>query len=440
MNIKNIINEEVDKEVDRVVKKLKLSGPEAINNIINELFNMTTDKLMHSLGAVEYDNKNSIANENWDSFVQILSKSIAENNDIWKQNLKEIKVKILCFKYFTRQDLISQEQLESHIKIEIKPYFTALENYKDLNDFRSKVLLLPSQLLYNIIRYLFYLNDDLKNSIKVTNNELKDIIVELQSKRMEVANTISKISKGYSVLLDLSNIKDLFDCGIFFEDNFINRGINEFIFKLLNHEEANEILRDKFPGAMLKDIMNIAETSSSYVAHISAIRDESGYEYFTKNGEQLGNRFDNDILSVKEGTLDGYVIDNKSRFKEPTERINNFKPGSADNPTSGGSSSDGGVSGGSGGGSFGGGGFQSGLGNADFAEPGTEGEVPGAEDAGGGSGGEIPNDNEPTMDPESDGEPIPDADGDSLPDDFGTVEDNTVENKPVKDTSVNDKK
>lgn len=408
----------LESEMDSMINKLKLSSSKDVKKVMKELFSMSTNKLMNNMGSVEANEHNQIAKENWDFFIQNLTSAISEEQDLWFKNIKEIKLKILTYKYFSKQDLIKVENIDNNLRMEIKPYFTALQNYIDFTDFRHKLLTLPTELLYNIVRYMFYISPDLNKSIKITNEELKDNVNRLLGLRMEIIKRISAVSKGYQNIIEFREIKELYDCGVAFEDNYLNRALAEFIVKMSNHHKAFEKLKDLYPGAILKDLKNQAETSSAYLSHINAIKSETGYEYFTTNGEQIGMKLENEIELVKKGQYDGYVINNDSRLKEPHEKIKTIDSSNLEStPTADGSDSDG--SGGGGGGfSFGGvsgGALDMGLGNADmggeFAEPGEEGEIPGIDDTG-------------EIGVEADGEPMPDGE-DGKPIDFGTEEDNT---------------
>lgn len=403
----------VDSEIDAFVSKINLSESKKITKVLKELFFLSTDKLMNNIGSVETDKNSQVVTENWDLFIDSLTQAVQDESELWKIGIKNIKNKILTYKYFTRQDLIALDSLESYLRTEIKPFFTALQNYVDSKDFTNKFFNLPMDLLYNLVRYMFVLSPDLKESVKVTNDDLRDNINRLMELRMKVADKISKISNGYADIFDIKEMKDLCDNGAIFEDNFINRGICEFLVKLCNHKDAHDKLCDFLSGAIVLDLKKQAENTASYIAHIASIREETGAEYFSVNGEQVGKRFDNEIEMVKNSNYEGCIVDKKSRFKEPNERINpTIAPWDSNQGDMNVEGGPGGSSSGTGGGTgadFGGGGF----GNADFggefAEPGSEGEIPGVE------AGDVGK--------EEDGTEMP-KDDDGLPEDFGTVEDN----------------
>lgn len=417
-------NRIIEEEIDRCVKTLNLSSKKDVKKVLNELFTLSTNKLMDNIGSVEANEKNQIAQENWDQFIQNLTNSIQEENDLWLHSIKEIKLKIITYKYFTRNDLQNVDTLEGFLRMEIKPFFTALQNFIDFTDFRHKVLTLPTNILYNLVRYIFNISPELNDVIIIKNSDLKENITRLIDLRMNILNHINEISKGYKNLLNFKELKELYDCGVMFEDNFLNRACSEFVIKMTNHNGAATKLMDQFPGAVLKDLKHIAENTSACISHISSVKMEETTEFFTANGEQIGNRMENEIELVKSNNYDGYVVSKGSRLKEPNEKV---KAVSIDSiPSSGGGlDGEGNLSSGGAGGGDGttDSALDLGLGNADFggdfAAPGEEGEVPGAEDTG-------------EIGVEEDGTPMPDGE-DGTPIDFGTEEDNSP--TPEENTS-----
>ena len=264
--------------------------------------------------------------------------------------------------------------------------------------------------------------EEVGEATEVVVEDLKERIGKLKQLRMRVADDISMVTRGYKNTVNFKDIKILFDNGLLFEDNLINRGINEFVYKMLSHSTASKKLKDIYPGAIMKNMQEQLSTSSAYMEHITAVKSGSGQEFFTKDGKQIGKRFDNQIDLVKSGDFSGYVVDNKSRFKEPNTVINSSMSDwqNAENAPDAGSAEGGGPSGGAssfggGGGFSGGGGSSAGEfeGDADnqFAAPGSEGEIPGTDDKVG---------------EEEDGTPMP-KDEQGFPEDFGTVEDNKDE-------------
>ena len=425
-----IINEEINKYVDQ----FEMDSPKQIASVLNELFTLSTSKLMDNIGSVEADNKKQVAVENWDTFIDSITESIEDAPDEWLMGLSKVKLKILTYKYFTRKDMIEQKMLDSWLRTEIKIYFTALQNYVDSKDFMLKFFNLPTEVLYNLVRYLFTLNDSLKTSIKVTNEDLRDNIPKMLELRMKVAEKVSKASKGYIDLIDLKELKELYDNGVLFEDTYLNRGINEFVVKMMNHVGAMKNIMELWGGSTINDFKKQAENSAAYVTHVSAIRNETDEEYFASTGEQIGKRFDDQLDAVREQQYDGLVVDKKSRLKEPNAKINTADkpwesntggdfPGTEEDMEAGGAGGGGGGASG-GGGSFGGGGLGNGDFGGEFAPPGEEGEVPGAEGEEGADG---------ALGQEPDGTPMPDTE-EGMPEDFGTVEDNTTSEETPEET------
>lgn len=416
-SLKKIINE----EIERQAKNMKLDSPKEVTSMLKELFAFSTNKVMNQMGSVEADENNQLADENWDFFLETIMESIEEEPNEWYKMIAMTKMKILTYKYFTRQDLIEVESLDSYLRINIKPYFTALQNYQDYKDFRVKFFMLPRDILFSAVRFLFFLEPELDKRIIVTKQELTDNINRIQELRLEVADMIGKASNGYQNVFNMGEVLELYDNGILIEDNFLNRGINEFINKMLSHSTAVGKLRDLFAGASLKSIKKTAETSGAYMAHLESVKTGTGVEYFSPTGDQIGRRFDNELLLVHSGEFDGYVIDKKSRLREPNEKIKPALPvdvmndvGASDVNDIETDDSDSDFSASSGGSDLS---SNSELGNADFggdfAEEGTEGQVPGD-----------------TNGVEADGTPMP-SDDEGFPADFGTVEDNT----PPEDNS-----
>jgi hypothetical protein len=418
-----LLTEEVNRNVDR----LNIKNPNQVTAVLKELFYLNTEKLIGNISSVSMDSKSGLAQESWDWFVDTLSQSIREDQESWMKDIKEIKAKILTFKYFSRKDMIGVDAIEGYLRKELKTYWSAIQNYQDLADFRSKIMQLPSDILYALVRYMFSISEELKQAIRVTNADLRDRINIMLQLRMKIAERIGQISNGYQNVLDIKEIKELFDSGIIFEDNYINRGICEYIIKLLNHEEAFKRLKETFSPSMLQDLRKQVETSTAYMEHLTSIKNETGREFFSTKGEQIGKRFDNEIETVKNKDYEGLVIDKDSRLKEPKEKLTTVDlpweagggapaggaegmDGAAGGPAGGGAPYDGGSGGFAGGG---GGGFDMG---GDFAPPGSEGEIPGVEGEEGAEGEAVGT--------EEDGTPMP-SDETGLPADFGTVEDNT---------------
>jgi uncharacterized membrane protein YgcG len=354
--------------------------------------------------------------------METLNQSFQENKKEWVEQFKAQKLKILGYKYFTKQNFIKLDEVERNLKTNIKKYFTALQNFSDMDDFREKFFNLPFELLANFCRFILNKSRELNSKLKIDKKELLERIKQLKDDRNNVIQKISQVSHKYQSTLDLKQVKELYDNGVFFEDNFLNRGVNEYMVKLLNHKEAAQKIRDTYNTAFANDLKSQAENNPSYIAHIESIKKEEGKEYFTFKGMQVGTRFDNEIevANSKEGEKDGYVIDQKSRFKEPSSKIKDTtlpwekqdetlpdeEGGAAAGGASGGGAS--GGSGGSGGGLTNGGGINyepPELGGAEDAD-GNPIDIYGDENAEGEEGGEMP------------------TDENGLPVDFGTPESN----------------
>lgn len=426
---KKILNEEVDKYVD----ELNINSPVEVKKVLTELFSMTPGKLMNSIGSVEVDNNKGLDDSNWDYFLDTIRQACHENSQIWDVAMANVKLRMLCYKYFSREDFMPLAELPQTIRVEIKTYFTALQNYVDFNDFTGKFFDLPTDLLYKIIRLMFATSDDFSKKAKVNNEMLKDYIGEMKKMRMRIADQISRVSNSYKTSIDLMEIKELYDSGILLEDNYINRGINEFVVKMLKHNDSSKKLEDKYNLTMLKYMFRTAESSAAYVNHINDVKSESGYEFFSSNGEQIGKRFDNEIELVKDKRFEGYVIDRESRLKEPNAKVNSvvapWEGGSAPGQMPGDMGAEaggvdsfggGGTSAGGGGMDFAGGGFDEPMVDDGFAAPGEEGELPGGVDE---NGFKIP-DEKTEGGEEEDGTPMP-VDDQGIPQDFGDIEDNT---------------
>ena len=321
----DILKRIIEEEVEIQVEKLNLSSPKIIGDVITELFTFSTDTFLKNIGSQEalLDEKDALPQENWDWLIEMLNESFEEEKKEWIKQLQEQKIKILCYKYFTKQDFIKLDEVERNIKISIKKYFTALQNFADLSDFREKFFNLPFEILSNFCRYILQKSPKLNSKIKVDKKELKEKIKTLQDDRKNIIDKISLISKKYQNILDLRKVKELYDNGLFFEDNFLNRGVNEYISKLLNHKEASQKVKDTYGSSFTLDLQSQAENSPAYIKHISSIKKDEGQEYFTFKGFQVGTRFDNEIeiANSKKGEKDGYVIDKDSRLREPSSKI-----------------------------------------------------------------------------------------------------------------------
>lgn len=316
-----ILQEELDLFLDQLDLKPKQS-----RKSLNELFTMNVTKFMKNIGSQEIDEDSEIDTELWEWFLNTINESIQELPEDWLELFKQQKMKILCFKYFTRKDLLDVDDLERDLRTNIRKYFTALQNYTDLDGFKEKISNLPSELLSNLIRYLFKVSPELNEKVKISKSTFKNRIKELQEERLKMVEAISFISKSYKNILDLTKLKILYDNGLFFEDNFLNRGINEYIVKLTGNKLTSKKIKETFSNTFLVDIQSQSESSASYVSHIESIKEEQTMPFFTDKGYQIGNRFDNEIEVVKNKDTENKLIDKDSVFKEPKGSINDVVP------------------------------------------------------------------------------------------------------------------
>lgn len=352
-----LLQEEIDLFINDKIHLKNLSKSKGKKSL-NELFSMNITNFMKDIGSQEIDDNTEIDTELWEWFLQTVDNSMHEQPDQWSKLLKEQKLKILCCKFFTKKELVEKDKLEGTVKKQIRKFFTALQNYTDLDGFIEKISNLPSDLLSNLIRYFFTYSDVLSNSVKVSKEEFRARIRTLYKERKDIVEKIDLISKGYQTVLDISKLKELYDNGLFFEDNILNRGVNEYVSKLVNHKQASKKIKDTFSNTFVMDLQEQSQTSSSYIHHVESIKKEEGQEFFSANGFQIGNRFTNEIEAAKNRT-DDQVIDKDSVFKEPTNYISNivspwekdseYEPGNMDNDMA-----SGGAGGSSGGGDLGG--------------------------------------------------------------------------------------
>ena len=413
MNIKQIINEEVDKQIE----SLNIKQPQELKKILQELFTFSTDNFLKNIGSQEtiLDEKEALPEENWDFLLKTINESYSESKEDWSKELKKQKLKILCFKYFTKQKLLPLEEIEKGLKLNIKKYFTSLQNFADLDDFREKFFNLPNLILSDFVRYLLFKSKKLDSTLVIKKGDLKKEVQKLKKERDGIFPKVALVSKGYQSVLDLKKIKELFDNGLFFEDNILNRAISEYVYKLISSKSSIENIKNTFNAVFIQDLQAQTESSPAYIQHIDSIKKEKTQPYFTDKGFQIGSRFDNEIELVKNKKYgNDYVVDEDSRFKEPTEKIESStypwesEEGEAltdeDGNEEGGGATGGGPSGAGGGGMAPGGGgitFEPPEVDPDALEGGEEGENP--------EGGE--SDEMPTGD-------------DGLPVDFGTPETN----------------
>lgn len=370
MTGEEILDKIITEELEKQVEALNLSSPEKIGNVLQELFTFSTDNFLKNIGSQEaiLDEKESLPEENWDWLMETINQSYQEVPEPWEEELGKQKLKILCFKYFTKQEFIELDEVEKSLKMNIKKYFTSLQNYADMEDFKNKFFNLPFEMLSNFTRYLLNNSKELNSKIKISKEDLKKRVKSLKDERNKVVNKISQISRKYQTTINLTELKELYDSGLFWEDNYLNRGVNEYISKLLNNTATQDKIKDAYNSAFFYDLKAQAEGCPSYQKHVESIKKDEDKEYFTSKGMQIGTRFDNiiEITKNKEGEKEGYSIDDKSRLKEPYSKIestdypwesNDGEPLSPDDEENMGADAAGGDMGGGGGGLAGGGGL-----------------------------------------------------------------------------------
>src|SRR6185369_12356074 len=187
--LKKLIFEAIDEFVEETNIRTK-DG----RKILKELFTFDTVNFMRDLGTQEIDAGTEIDTELWDWFLQTINESIQHNPEIWIKLFKQQKLKILCWKYFTKDDLLNLKELKSYLRKEIRKYFTALQNYTDLEGFRNKFSNLPSELLSNLIRYLLNASNQFKEEIKISKKGFKVRVKELEKERDKMIEKLDLIS------------------------------------------------------------------------------------------------------------------------------------------------------------------------------------------------------------------------------------------------------
>ena len=419
-------------EIDNFVNQIEFSGVENNKKILNELFAFNYNTFMKDMGSQEIEKDTEIGSEMWDWLIQTINESVKQAPDAWLKIFKEQKLKTLCYKYFTKNEPIGKEKLETYLKKNIRMYFTALQNYSDLDGFRNKVENLPSILLSNLIRFLLLFSEELKKEVKVSKDEFKKEIELLLKERFKFIEKLDMISKKYQSNIDLTMLKKLVDNGLFYEDTVLNRAVGEYVFKLLDHKDAVKNIREYYTNTFVADLKDQIQDSESFMRYTERVKNNEDINFFTEKGKQVGNRLSLQIEIIKDKKFDESIIKKDSRVNEPIDTIKSvpspleypeeggeenqdnsdgFGGGASGTTGSGGGSPDGGSGGG--GGSFGGGGgvdFGTDTSdiNPEFDEDGNEISGTGGEDGGTGEPGETE---------------LP-TDEDGLPVDFGSEETN----------------
>lgn len=404
MNINDIIKEEIDRQSSKHQIK-----PHELKDVLNELFSFNQSKLLKGLGDQNeiLDDKDVLPQEFWDELMEVINESYHEDESTWDKELTKRKMQILAYKYFTKQDLEPLDKIEKDLRLEVKKYYSALQNYVSLENFMDRFFNLPSQLLFKFVRYLLNNSKALNQKLKISKSQFKEEIEKLKLERKKIIDKVSFISNKNVTSLNLETIKDLFDAGVFYEDNFLNRGVNEYLYKMLQHKVSSKNIAETYNETLLNDLLSSIEKSKSYLSHIEAIKNEEDTEYFSPYGVQVGRRFDNEIEAIdNDDTEDDGIIDKDSIFKEPNARIKtvsySWDEGGAEGEGDGGDGDLSGSGGGGGGGSFGGGSYGGPSGGDETIDVDMGNE--GGGDAG--SGDDMP------------------TDEDGFPEDFGTPESN----------------
>jgi len=394
------------KEILKESKRMNVN-PNETTKILKELFIFDQSNMLKQLGSQEelLDEKDELPLEFWEEIIELINESYNENPKLWIKKLKEVKEKILLFKYFTKQDMIDLDSLEKNLRIDIKKYFSALQTYKTLDDFCEKFFNISRDVLFNFTRFILNKSEELNRHTSFSKDELFDKIEDLKKERKKIIDKISFISNKNPTFLELTKIKELFEIGLFYENNYLNKGVCEFIYKLLSSNNIEDKLNEYYTSYFVKDFLKLIESTNSYISHNSELRDGTGSEFFTDKGLQIGRRFDIQIESIKNNDMNSFIIDTKSIFKEPYAMINtSFKQ----NETS----------------------IDTKTGNEDLNTDSTTGGFSGS----GFSGG-----SEISAEPLTGGEVTPDSGDelpktkDGLPVDFGTTETSDVTN-PEKET------
>lgn len=410
----------IDDEIRHQSKKLGLNEVQ-LKKFIKEFFAIDYSQILKPFNSDDefvYDDEAALPSELWEGLIEDLNVSYSENKKEWDEKFYEIKLQIICNKIFTKKDLIELQKVEEDLKINIKRYYSSFQNAVSPKNFMERFFNLPNDLLVNFVRFILNESVKLNSLIKISSEDVKKRVEELKKERFKIAKKIQFISNKNITVFEIKKVKDLYNNGIFHEDNFINRGVNEYLYKLLHHPIASEEISTRFNETFISDFINNIETSNAYLSHIQSVNEGETNEFFTPNGLQIGRKFDIEIEAVERKEFDNYVIDKDSIFKEPNDKIKtNFMW--AEEPSAKGDSSSGGktpipVRGGDGGFSMGGsGGFSMGGGGGSFDfDAGSE-----------------------TVDVDEDGfegTPMPTGD-DGLPTDFGTIETNASEDSNEDD-------
>lgn len=285
------------------------------------MFTSNTDYLLGS--NLKTGTNNQISQESLDWFIGMLTKSINSYQTEWFEFFRKYKKMILCYKYFSKRNLVSTEELKSVLKFELKKFYTPLQMATDELDFFEKICMLPSRINFIIIRLCFDISKELDNIVILNRKEIREEVKRLRKIRLELAENVNNVSLYYQDVFNVQSFIEVFDNGLLFEDNFINQGINDFFIKLIQDETARKNLQDyKLNSLVINEIEKEITGYVSYTNYKKGISDGKP-EFFDIKGQQVGKRFENVIELVKGNEdLTDYVIDFDSRFKEPNSKIN----------------------------------------------------------------------------------------------------------------------
>ena len=296
------------------IKKIKLE----------ELFNISSTSLLKAMNNKEINllEDEGLPDEFWAELLGLINSSYTEFESEWEKDLRQLKLKILCNKYFTKRELLSLDSLETDIRKEVKKYYSSLESYVSLKNFKERFFSLPYDLLTSFCRYIFYFSEELNKKIGIDKKELQTKIKELKEERKSVIQKIAFISNNNPSILDLTNIKELLEFGVFYEDNFLNRGLNEYLHKILSHNVSRENIKETFGNTFYRDMLELVEKNNAFISHLKSIKNDTGQDFFDKSGGQLGRRFDLEIEVVEKKEYSNYIVQKDTVFKEPNEKIN----------------------------------------------------------------------------------------------------------------------
>lgn len=264
-----------------------------------------------------YFTKNALTEESWKYIIGLLTKSVNEEKEQWLNFFRKQLKTFLCYKYFTRKkSYLKDISVQSELKLKLKEYYTSLISASDSLDFLNKINRLPNEIIFLILRQCFDISPSLKKHVIISREEILEEVKNLKKLRKKSAREISDVSLHYESVLDISLILKLYNNGLLFENNFINQGMCEFIVKLLDNEYSVKHLVDS--GIVSKaEIFGLRDNITSFPSYNAYLRLKRQKECFSKEGEQVGNRFSDYIDMLDEPMSSDFIVDIKSVFKEP---------------------------------------------------------------------------------------------------------------------------